>query len=149
MIQISNSIEIARPVLEVFNYVADVNNNPQWMPVLGVQKTSEGTAGKGTRFRQQFFLMGAYYEMTGVITSFEPDKKISFEFDAPVFAWRGDYLFEPTATGTRVSAKGDIALNGPMKMMETMFTPKIRKLINDTAPQLKKILESNQRLCTT
>lgn len=142
MIQISNSIEIARPVMQVFNYVADVNNNPQWMPVQRVQKISDGAAGKGTKFRQQFFLMGANYEMTGVISAFEPDKKISFEFDAPVFAWRGDYLFEPTPTGTRVSAKGNITLMGPIKMMETMFAPKIRKLINDTAPQLKKILES-------
>lgn len=142
MILISNSIEIARPVLQVFSFIADVDNNPQWMPVQGVQKLSNGAAGVGTRFRQQFFLMGANYEMVGVITAFDPDKKISFDFDAPVFTWRGDYLFEPTVSGTRLSARGNVNLIGPMKMMETMFAPKIRMLINDTAPQLKKILES-------
>ncbi len=142
MIQNSNHIEIARPIAHVFEFVAEVNNNPQWMPVQGVQKISDGVVGKGTKFKQQFLLMGAHYEMVGVITAFELHKKISYTFDAPIFNWRGDYLFEPTAHGTRMSAKGNITLLGPMQMMETMMAPKIRKLINDTAPQLKKILES-------
>lgn len=142
MIQISNSIEIARPHPQVFEFVADVNNNPKWMPVQGVQKISDGAVGVGTKFKQQFFLMGANYELIGVLTEFDPHQKIAFSYDSPVFVWRGDYLFEPIETGTRMFAKGNVTLTGPMKMMETMFAPKIRKLINDTAPNLKKILES-------
>jgi uncharacterized membrane protein len=142
VIQISNSIEIARPVLQVFHFVADFENNPQWMPVRSVQRLGNGPIGAGTRFKQQFHLLGANYEMDCVITAFEPDQKIAFEYDAPVFVWRGNYLFEPTPQGTRVSAKGNVALSGPLKMTETMFAPKIRKLINDTAPKLKQILES-------
>ena len=142
MIQISNSIEIARPNPQVFEFVADVNNNPKWMPVQGVQKISDGAVGVGTKFKQQFLLMGANYELTGVLTAFDPHQKIAFAYDSPVFVWRGDYLFEPTGTGTRLSAKGSVTLVGPMKMMEQMFAPRIRKLINDTAPNLKKILES-------
>jgi carbon monoxide dehydrogenase subunit G len=142
VIQISNSIEIARPVLQVFNYVANVENNPNWMPVQSVQRISQGATAKGTHFKQQFHLLGANYEMDCVITAFEANKKISFEYDAPVFKWRGDYLFVETPKGTRLSAKGNITLGGPLKMAETMFAPKIRKLINDTAPKLKQILES-------
>ncbi|TAH50997.1 MAG: hypothetical protein EYC68_12245 [Chloroflexota bacterium] len=142
MIQISNHIDIARPVAQVFQFVANVENNPQWMPVQSTQKISDGPVGTGTKFKQQFVLMGAKYEMDGVITAFEPNQKISYQYNAPVFTWRGDMLFEPTPNGTRLSAKGIISLSGPMKMMETVFAPKIRKLINDTAPNLKKILES-------
>lgn len=143
MIQISNSIEIARPHPQVFEFVADVNNNPKWMPVQTVQKLSEGAAGVGTKFKQQFFLMGATYELVGLLTEFDPHQKIAFAYDSPVFIWRGNYLFEPTVNGnTRLSAKGNVTLLGSLKMMETMFAPKIRKLINDTAPNLKKILES-------
>ncbi len=142
MIQISNSIEIACPQIQVFEFVADVHNNPKWMPVQGVQKISEGAVGVGTNFKQEFFLMGARYELLGVLTEFEPHQKIAFSYDSPVFVWKGGYSFEPTANGTRMSAIGNVTLTGPMKMMETMFAPKIRKLINDTAPNLKKILES-------
>ena len=142
MIQISNSIEIACPHPQVFEFVADVHNNPKWMPVQGVQKLSDGAVGIGTKFKQQFFLMGANYELIGVLTEFDPHQKIAFAYDSPVFIWKGGYWFEPTANGTRLSAKGSITLTGSLKMMETMFAPKIRKLINDTAPNLKKILES-------
>ncbi len=142
MIPISNSIEIACAVVQVFEFVAEPDNNPRWMPVQSVQKISAGAVGKGTKFKQQFFLMGAYYELTGVLTEFEPHQKIAFAYDSPVFVWKGGYWFEPTPKGTRMSAKGNVTLTGPMLMMETMFAPKIRKLINDTAPNLKKILES-------
>ncbi|MBI4670193.1 MAG: SRPBCC family protein [Chloroflexi bacterium] len=142
MIQISNNIEIVRPVLQVFTYVATVENNPHWMPVQSVQRLSAGALKPGFRYKQQFRLLGAEYEMDCVVTAFEPHKKISFEYDAPVFRWRGHYLFDDTPKGTRLSAKGDITLGGPLKMAETMFAPKIRKLINDTAPKLKQILES-------
>ena len=112
------------------------------MPVQSVQKVTAGTIGKGSKFKQRFVLMGKTYDMDGVITAFEPNKKISFIFESPVFTWRGDYLLEPNSNGTRLSAKGNITLAGPMKLMEPMFAPKIRKLIGDTAPKLKKILES-------
>jgi uncharacterized protein YndB with AHSA1/START domain len=142
MIIISNTIEIRRPVLQVFEFVADVNNNPQWMPVRGVTRLTDGAVGVGTKFKQEFLLMGSNYDLEGVITAFEENRKIGFSYDSPVFTWRGSYLFEPFATGTRLAAKGNVNLTGPMKMMETMFAPKIRKLIGDTAPNLKKILES-------
>lgn len=142
MIQIANNIEINRPVAQVFDFIANVNNNPQWMPVQGVQKTTNDAVGVGSTFKQQFFLLGANYDLDGTITAFEPNKKIAVSYDSPVFTWRGEYLFEPTAAGTRLAAKGDVSLAGPFKMMEPMFAPKIRKLINDAAPNLKTILES-------
>src|SRR6188472_1442438 len=104
MIQVSNSIEIALPVSQVFEFVADVENNPKWMPVQSTQKLSNGSVGVGTLFKQQFVLMGSTYNLDGVITAFEPNKKISFNYVAPIFTWRGDYLFEAIPTGTRVSA---------------------------------------------
>lgn len=142
MIQISNTIEIARPVIQVFNFVAEVDNNPKWMPVQSVQKLTPGVVGNDFRFKQRFSLMGSTYDMDGVITAFEPHKKISVTFQSPVFVWRGDYLFETSPNSTRLSAKGIINLAGPMQMMEPMFAPKIRKLFGDTAPKLKQILET-------
>ena len=143
MIQVSNSIEIVRPILHVFDYVANVENNPHWMPVQSVQRLDRGPIGQGTRFKQQFHMLGNQYEMDCLITLFEREQEISFEYIAPVFQWRGSYFFQPTKSGTtHLAAKGNIALSGPMRLGESMFAPKICKLINDTAPKLKHILES-------
>lgn len=142
MISIANSIEIARPVARVFEFVADARNNPQWMPVQKVYNVSEGIIGVGTTFKQEFVLMGTSYELDGTITEFEPAKKIAFVYKAQVFTWQGHYLLESVTDDTRLSARGNINLSGALKMMEPMLAPKIRKLVNDTAPNLKKILEN-------
>jgi uncharacterized protein YndB with AHSA1/START domain len=142
VIQISNSVEIALPPSQVFEFVANVENNPKWMPVQSVQRLDSGPIRVGSQFKQQFILMGTSYTLDGVITALEPNKKISFRYVAPIFTWRGDYLFEPSPTGTRLSAKGNVTLTGLLQMMEVNFAPKIRRLINDTSPKLKMILES-------
>ncbi len=142
MIQINNSIEINRPVSQVFDFVADFTNNPKWMPVQSVKKISDGAIGQGTQFKQRFELMGANYEVDCVITAFEPNTKIGFNYAAPIFNWRGEYTFAPENKGTRLTATGNIALLGPYKMAETMFASRIRQLITETAPRLKQVLES-------
>jgi uncharacterized protein YndB with AHSA1/START domain len=142
MIQISNTIEINRPVNQVFDFLADPQNNPKWMPVESVKKVSSGDIGVGTKFKQKFELMGASYEVDCIITAFERNKKISFRFVAPIFKWDGEYLFQPDKDGTRLSAQGGVRLLGPFKAGEIIFASKIRRLINDTAPNLKHVLES-------
>lgn len=144
MIQISNSIEINRPVQEVFAFIADFENNPRWQPVIQVTKTSNGSLGLNTTFKQRFVMLGTPYDLDGVITAYEPNQKISFKYASPVFLWEGGYIFEPIPSSTRVSARGTITLVGPLKFGESMLAPKIRKLVNDTAPKLKEILESGQ-----
>lgn len=142
MIQVANSIEIRRPVSQVFAFVADYRNNPRWMPIESVTAISNGPVGVGTAYKGRFFLFGAYYDLDCKITAFEPDISIVFTAESPVFRWRGNYAFQPSDTGTRLSAQGTVELRGPMRVTETMFAPKIRQLVMDTAPNLKRILEN-------
>lgn len=142
MIRVSNTISIARSLDDVFEYVADYNNNPQWMPVQSVQPLTEGPIRAGTKFKQQFHMMGADYEMDCVIHTFEPRQKISFEYVAPVFKWSGIVLFAPQTDGTDVKAQGNVELSGKLRLAESIVAPKVRNLINNTAPKLKQVLES-------
>ncbi|MCG3142231.1 MAG: hypothetical protein HDKAJFGB_03639 [Anaerolineae bacterium] len=142
MIRVSNGIIIARTLDDVFQYVADYNNNPYWMPVQSVQPVTVGPIQTGTKFKQQFQLMGSAYEMDCLIREFEPGKKITFEYVAPVFIWNGMVLFKPNGAGTHVQAQGNVTLSGTLRLTETLVAPKVRNLINNTAPKLKQVLES-------
>jgi len=142
VIHVSNTIAIARSLDEVFTYVADYNNNPTWMPVLRVQTLTDGPIRAGTKFKQRFLMMGSEYEMDCLIRELERGNKISFEYIAPVFAWRGMVLFKPNGAGTQVQAQGKVELSGTLRLTETLVAPKVRTLINNTAPKLKQVLES-------
>ena len=142
MIRVSNGIIIARTLDDVFQYVADYNNNPMWMPVTGVQAVTDGPIRTGTKFKQQFHMMGSDYEMDCVIHQFETGRKISFEYVAPVFTWSGMVLFKPNGAGTHVQAQGNVTLSGTLRLTEALVAPKVRNLINNTAPKLKQVLES-------
>lgn len=142
MIRVSNAITIARSLEDVFQYVSDYNNNPSWMPVQSVQPVTDGPIRAGTRYKQQFQMMGSAYEMDCLIRAVEPGRKISFEYVAPVFIWTGMVLFKPNDMGTHVQAQGNIELNGKLRLTESLIAPKVRILINNTAPKLKQVLES-------
>lgn len=58
MPRIECEIVINRPVDEVFDFVADGHNEPQYNPhILRVEQTSAGPIGRGTRFRGEGKMM--------------------------------------------------------------------------------------------
>ena len=62
-IRIEQSVEIERPLEEVFAYVADPRNDEQWTPAVEeTRKTSEGPLGADTTFEAAFRLLGQRFE---------------------------------------------------------------------------------------
>ncbi len=59
MIEIEKSAVINRPVEEVFAYVTDVENEPQWISeVAEVRKTSDGPMGVGSTYDNIVHFLG-------------------------------------------------------------------------------------------
>ena len=78
MIKIENSIVINRPVDEIFEFMANAENNPQWQS--GTQeavKTSEGPIGVGTTFTSVSQLLGKRLESVVEYTTYEPNKRLA------------------------------------------------------------------------
>ena len=68
-------IVINRPVEQVFDFVADERNEPQFNPkMLTVEKVTPGPVGKGTRFRTQVKARRRTAEMSVQFTAYSPDR---------------------------------------------------------------------------
>jgi uncharacterized membrane protein len=68
-----NSVTIARPIAEVFSYIATVENSPAWQePVLEAKRLSSGPLSVGSRAAQIITLLGRRYEQLLEITAYEP-----------------------------------------------------------------------------
>ncbi|MCC7355543.1 MAG: SRPBCC family protein, partial [Anaerolineae bacterium] len=71
MINFTLTTVINRPVDEVFTYITDVRNEPQWMPgVLEAEQTSAEPVGVGTTYYELVELLGQQVELTFEVTEY-------------------------------------------------------------------------------
>ena len=91
-------ITINRPVEEVFAYVSDLQNGPQWQNgLLEVRRITKGPLGIGTQFTAVRKFMGRKMESVIEFTTYEPNKKIAFKSISGTSPFEQSFIFESTA----------------------------------------------------
>ena len=113
----TNTTTIARPVDEVFAFVADGENATRWRPgVLDVKLVSG--SGVGAAYRQGVKGPGGRrIDADYVITAFEPNRRIAFEATAGPVRPKGEYVFEDLGASTRVTMSLSAELSGWKKLL--------------------------------
>ena len=112
-----HSVTIRRPLAEVFAFVADGEHAGKWRPgVLDAQHVSG--SGLGAVYRQGVKGPGgrriaADYELTG----YEPNRRLAFKTIAGPVRPNGEFSFEETDDGTKVSLSLDAELTGIKKLL--------------------------------
>jgi uncharacterized membrane protein len=80
MIRLEKSVVINRPLGEVFEYVANFEDYPQWATeVVEAKKTSEGPLGVGTTYTHFVQVLGQRIESGYEVTEYEPNRKVSMK----------------------------------------------------------------------
>jgi uncharacterized protein YndB with AHSA1/START domain len=77
MIEVTASADIARPAPEVFDYVADMANNPRWQQ--GQESctwTSAGPIGVGSTYDQRARFLGREVVSSFEVVEYEPGRRI-------------------------------------------------------------------------
>jgi hypothetical protein len=73
MAQLQLSVDIARPLEEVFAFVANPGNDARWgSNLLEVTQVSPGRLGVGARFRYKARFAGRQFELVREVTEYEP-----------------------------------------------------------------------------
>ena len=113
----TNTTTIARPVGDVFSFVADGENATSWRPgVLDVRHVA-GT-GVGATYRQGVRGPGGRrIDADYVITTFEPNRRIAFEATAGPVRPRGEYVFEDLGGSTRLTMSLSADVSGWKKLL--------------------------------
>jgi uncharacterized protein YndB with AHSA1/START domain len=114
--------EIERPVEDVYAFFLDLDQSivPTDSVVRSVVKTTEGPVGPGTTFRIRQRVLGRVRDQMLRIVAIEPNRRIDMEARfgpvRPLFS----LTFEPTATGTRVTFRGDSRPVGPLSLFPSL-----------------------------
>ena len=114
-VRVSGSIEINRPVKEVFDFVADQRNEPLYNPdMLSSELVTDGPIGVGSCFRARTLSRGKPVDMVIEVTRFERPRRMGSTTHLDAMDLDGTLTFDPIHAGTRMSWSWNIHPTGPL-----------------------------------
>ncbi|MBV9605519.1 MAG: SRPBCC family protein [Solirubrobacterales bacterium] len=136
MPEASSTIEIRRPMSEVFAFLADGENDPRWRTgVIDIRRKSG--QGRGAIYEQGVKgpfgrRVPADYE----ITAYEPDRRIGFRAIAGPVRPEGSYELAALDSGaTRVT----FALRAEPRGLAKLMSPMVTKTMRSEVAQLDRL----------
>ncbi len=142
-IEFDITVEIKRPLDEVWDYMTNPDNMTQWISVIQeVKQEGSGPVGKGSRAHQIARFLGKRIETTTEITDWDPKRKFTAN------AITGPLPFEQTMAFSREGdlTRVDVHLKGESKGFFRLADPVVgtmarRQFAADYA-NLKDLLEA-------
>jgi uncharacterized protein YndB with AHSA1/START domain len=108
---------IARPVDEVFAYLADVTKQSEWEPnIVSCHLNDDAPIRVGATATQRIRVKGKEREVQLTVAEYEPGKRIRFEKQKPVYISFG-WTLEPEEGGTKVDYPVELAFRGTVRVI--------------------------------
>jgi ligand-binding SRPBCC domain-containing protein len=142
--RIEESIEIDRPLEEVFNYVSDVGNYPEWMAdALEVRKDTAGPPHQSDRFTLAIKSVGRRFETPYERTSYEANRGYTDRaVGGPVPDQRWECTFQEVPGGTRLTRAVEAEMSGILKLLEPIQKLSAGRGLRRDLQALKEVLET-------
>ena len=145
MIRVEKSGIIERPIEEVFAYIGDQTNTPQWQAgLVEVRRTTEGPIGVGTKHTFVRTFMRRRMEADNEYIAFEPNRRIAFKTTSGPVRVEASYVFEGVAEGTRVTSTVEMDASGFLSLAEPLIAAGLRREMKAAIPLLKDVLENQK-----
>lgn len=139
----SVAVPIARPIDEVFAYVADARNRPNWDESVDSEElTSPEPIGVGSTVRTKFRSMGRPYEYTWEIVEHEAPVRMKVESTSGPFPTTLAFRFSAQQGGTLVEASVTGRPTGLMRAFQPMVARTTQSNLDRAYPRLKRLLET-------
>lgn len=123
MAKIEGEILIGRPVEEVFDFVADQSNEPQYSPqMVRAEKITPGPVGTGTTFRSAVASMGRTAEMLIECTSYDRPRRLASITTMQQADISYTLTFEPAGTSTRMRWSGQVHPKRAFRLLGPLIT---------------------------
>lgn len=141
-VRIERSGVVSRPPEEVFEFVADIRNDPKWVWTLAeARKTSEGPLGVGTTFLTATRLLGRRIEAPEVVAGYEPNRRLDIQGRLGSLRFTGSRIVEGVAGGARITISFEVRLDGFLGVVGPILAPLARRQLKAEISILKDVLE--------
>jgi carbon monoxide dehydrogenase subunit G len=138
--RIDTEIVVERSQDEVFDYLADVENEAAWNPwAKKVEKISDGPIGAGARFRGSYKRMGVVEQE---LADYDRPRQLAYLSDSMGGA-KMVFELQPATGGTRVTIAGDMNPGGLLRLALPLMRVMMKPHLRDIAAGIKGQLESS------
>ena len=138
IVTLDETIEVERPLTEVFAYVSEFNRIDEWDPgVAKGTKTTRGKTGVGTQFKID---MKAGFSLQYTVREFEAEKRLLMDVDSRVFTAVEEISFTKTRKGTRVRYVAKFNFPAPLALANKIYPGLMDKVGKDTMKGLARAL---------
>lgn len=145
MIEFTNTLVIDRPTTEVYQYVADLENTPNWNWAISETRRVSGERNEvGARFRQVRSVPRPDVEMLE-LTGLDPYGRIEVQGTLARMPATLEYTLIPTEEGTELTNRVSLEPKGMARLVGTALTGRIESSVAENLGELKKLLESGPR----
>jgi carbon monoxide dehydrogenase subunit G len=138
------SVEIAKPTHEVWEYLIEPENVPEWQAsAASSHQISDGEMGVGTHLQDERRFLGRRARSEVEVTEFEPEKLFTLHGISGPVRFTVRHRLEPTAEGTRleIEAEADPG-SGISRLMRPVVERAAAHEIRKDFERLKEKLEA-------
>ena len=141
----SMSIHIDRPAEDVFDCVANVENNPSWRTaVIESEWLDDGPMRPGRVGRQVSKVMGRRYEVTAEVVDWDPPRHVSWATTTGGADVRTHCRVEPDGDGCIVTISSEGAFTGVWKLLTPVAAAMLKRQSRSDAERLRSTLEGDR-----
>lgn len=121
IMRIRNQVEIDRDIADVFDFVADPRNLPEWVQEVDKAKISAGNGGEGTAFYAMYSEeRDRTSRVAGKILEIEEGRRIRLRLEDGDMVVHRVFELSPEGGGTRLVATNELQAKG---LVNTLLLP--------------------------
>lgn len=143
MIKIETEIFIKRPSDEVFDYISNFENNPEWQNgMVSAEFTSEGPVDVGSTYVQEARFLNRPVHSKFEVIAYEPGRMVKATTSSGSFPITFTRKVEPQNGGTLITAIVEGYAGGFYKLAEPLLARMVKRSVDGDYANLKAILEN-------
>jgi carbon monoxide dehydrogenase subunit G len=144
MARTEHTVVVKRPPDEVFAFLSDLSNLPEWQSGAVEVRESEGAVGVGTTYVEVLRFLGKRLQATIEVTEFERGRRFSLRTVSGPIPFSVQHTLEPEdgggATRLRVELEGEPG--GLFKLAEPLVMRNAQRQLEADFAALKEMVEA-------
>ena len=144
MITVEKSVQINKPVPEVFAFVTNGDNTTKWQIGVEAVQQAEGAANTiGSQYSEVRKFMGQAMKTTLELIAFEPNTKWGAKVVKGPVPYEITTIFEPANGGTKMTTRIEGEPSGFFKVAQGMVSGQLEKNLEESGQKLKELMEAS------